>query len=78
MQDGSTYRRFTYLTVLKEDVLSLHVSMQYFALVEVQQGQCHLRKPVYDLNFWKVLSLARARLNLGVDVATVAIHHDDV
>ena len=78
MQDGSTYRRFTYLTILKEDVLSFHVSVQYFALVEVQQGQCHLRKKVYDLNFWKVLSLARARFNLGVDVATVAIHHDDV
>ena len=78
MRNGSMYRRFTYLTVLKEDVLSLHVSMQYFALMEVQQGQCHLCKPVYDLNFWKVLSLARARFNLCVDVTTIAIHHDDV
>ena len=35
-------------------------------------------KPVDDLRFCKVLALACAGLNLGVDVATIAVDHDDV
>ena len=35
-------------------------------------------KPVYDLRLCKVLALACAGLNLGVNVATVAVDHDDV
>ena len=35
-------------------------------------------KPVYNLRLCEVLALACTSLNLGVNVATIAVNHDDV
>ena len=52
--------------------------MQDFAFVKVQKGKSHLRQPVNNLNLCKVLAFTSICLNLGVDVATITVHHDNV
>ena len=69
---------FAYLAVFEEDVLRLHVTVQDLALVQVEEGEGHLGEPVDDLGLCKVLALALVRLDLRVNVATVAVHHHDV
>ena len=44
--------------------------------MQIKQGEPHLDEPLQDLIFAKVLALGG--LDLAVDVALVAINHDDV
>jgi hypothetical protein len=66
----------TDLAILQEDVLSLHISVQDLTFMQIEQGEPHLDEPLQDLVFAKVLALGG--LDLAVDVAFVAINHDDV
>jgi len=73
---GNTKITETDLAVLQEDVLRLHISVQDLTFMQIKQGEPHLDEPLQDLIFAKVLALGG--LDLAVDVALVAINHDDV
>ena len=68
----------TYLAVLEENVLRFHVTVQNFALMEVQQRQGHLDQPVHNLLFGEVFALRIVVFDFGVNIATITIDHDDV
>ena len=63
----------TYFAILQKYVLCLHVTMEYFALVQVEEGEGHLNEPIKYLILAKILAFGC--LNLAVNVAAVAVHH---
>lgn len=67
---------WTHLAIFQENVLGLHVPMEDLPLVQVEEGERHLNEPVEYLVLAEVLPLGR--LDLAVDVAAVAVDHDDV
>ena len=64
--------------LVHKDVLGLQVAVQYFPVVDVLYGESHLHKPVEDLVL-TVTDFAYLLLvgDLGVEVSSVCIVHDD-
>ena len=66
----------TYSAILQENILSLHVSMEDLAFMQVKECKCHLNQPVQNLIFCKVLAFAS--FDFAVNITAITIHHHDV
>lgn len=66
----------TYPAILQENILSLHVSMEDLAFMQVEECKRHLNKPIQNLIFCKVLAFAS--FDFAVNITAIAIHHHDV
>ena len=52
--------------------------MQDLPLVQIEEGEGHLCKPVHDLLLSEIFSLASIGLDLGVDITAIAVDHDNI
>ena len=75
--DDGRYKN-TYLAIFQENVLSFHITMENFTLMQVQKSKGHLREPVDDLLLCEILAFARISFDLGVNITAIAINHNDV
>ena len=70
--------KIAYFSILEENILSLHVTMKDLTLMQIQQGKCHLSKPIDNQCLREVLILALLSLDLREDVSSITVYHDDV